>query len=407
MPRFIIPLLMIAIIDIYAFQVFKTLGKGWVQRAIQIIYWMIPLVIVFFMVAEASQVKLGLSRSVSISLVAILFVAYITKLAVVGMLFFGDTMVYLGNIFKSFSDKDISLRSYTRPKFIKNLALIAGAIPFSTLLYGILRNAYRYSILRESVAIDNLPDDLVGLKIVQISDIHSGSFMFKEPIRKAINLINKEAADLVFFTGDLVNEKASEMDNLMDVFDKIKAKRGVYSVLGNHDYGDYAPWKDNDEKLANFARLQEIHKELGWDLLMNENRVLDVNNAKLGIIGVENWSAKGFRTNGDLAKAYKGTEATDVKLLLSHDPSHWDAEVNKKYKDIDLTFSGHTHGFQFGIVIPGFMKWSPAKYMYKQWSGLYKEGKQHIYVNRGLGMLGYPGRIGMLPEITVIELKKA
>ena len=246
-----------------------------------------------------------------------------------------------------------------------------------------------------------------ALKIVQISDVHAGSFTYKEPVRNAIDLINNEQADLVFFTGDLVNNTADEMDPYMDVFDKIRAKFGVFSVLGNHDYGDYVRWGSREERDANLERLKEVHKELGWNLLINEHRLIPIKGATVGVIGVENYSAKArFPKYGDLAAAYQGCEAS-LKLLLSHDPSHWEDQVIKDYKDIDITFSGHTHGMQFGIEIPGWIKWSPIKYMYKQWAGLYSQDKQFLYVNRGLGFLGYPGRVGILPEITVLELAKA
>ncbi len=253
--------------------------------------------------------------------------------------------------------------------------------------------------------IDGLAPSLRGLRIVQISDIHSGSFLFKDPVKTAIELINREEPDLVFFTGDLVNEVADEMTPFMDVFDRIRARFGVFSVLGNHDYGDYASWPDPESKTANLHKLKDIHRRLGWELLNNEHRILRINGAEVAVIGVENYSAwDRFPRHGDLAKAYSGAEKAGLKLLLSHDPSHWDAQVTKDFSDIQLTFSGHTHGMQFGIEVPGFIKWSPIKYLYRQWAGLYQKGSQYLYVNRGLGYLGYPGRVGILPEITVVEL---
>lgn len=408
--------------DVYAFQGLRTLLKDlpvvW-SRLITVLYWLIPILLIFMVWMIRTDNRDLLSKTAWAYFFPFIMIAYVSKLVMAGALLIGDIGVWISRISVFLANKQTFLPFLQNPdydtasgltnpgrsKFLARFALILGAIPFTTLIHGIIRNAYRYRVLRETVTLDNLPAQLDGLKIIQISDIHSGSFTLKEPIRKAIRLINQENADLVFFTGDIVNSKAEEMDNYMDVFDKIESKHGVYSVLGNHDYGDYGDWKDHQEKEDNFERMKQVHKELGWNLLLNENRILDINGKKLSVIGVENWAANHrFRTAGDLQKAYEGADAP-VKLLLSHDPSHWDAEITKEFKDIDITFSGHTHGFQFGIEIPGFIKWSPSKYLYKQWAGLYQKDNQYIYVNRGLGFLGYPGRVGMLPEITVMELK--
>lgn len=409
--RIVITLLMVIVIDVYAFQVFKTLGRSsapWVQRAINVAYWSIPAFIGLLTLLTLARIEPQWGRNVVVYGRAFFFLLYIAKFLMAGVLLMGDAVAIGAKLIDWVSGNRTALADAGRRQFVKNLALAAGAIPFGTLVYGMVRNAYRYTVERVAVKIDNLPDALEGLKIVQISDVHSGSFTFKEPVKHAIDLINGEAADLVFFTGDLVNDRSDEMLPYIDVFDKITAKHGVFSVLGNHDYGDYAQWNSDAEKAENLEQLKRIHGQLGWQLLLNENRILTINGAQLGIIGVENWSAKGrFRSEGDLAKAYTGVESAAVKLLLSHDPSHWDAEVNQAYKDIDVTFSGHTHGMQFGVKIPGLINWSPSKYLYKQWAGLYQKGKQYIYVNRGLGFLGYPGRVGMLPEITVLELQKA
>ena len=293
-----------------------------------------------------------------------------------------------------------------RSKFLIKAGLILGSLPLISLVYGLFRNPYRYKLYTAKVPIKGLPSALDGLRIVQISDIHSGSFTFKEPIKNAIEIINQQKADLVFFTGDLVNSVASEMESYVDIFDKISSKYGIYSILGNHDYGDYHRWNSMAAKLANMDLLKDIHKRLGWQLLLNEHKVLNIEGASVGIIGVENISGKlHFKVYGDLSKANQHCPDCDVKILLSHDPSHWDKEVTKDYKDIDLTLSGHTHGMQFGIEIPGWIKFSPIQFVYKKWAGLYKEGNQYLYVNRGLGFLGYPGRVGILPEITLLELK--
>jgi hypothetical protein len=229
--------------------------------------------------------------------------------------------------------------------------------------------------------------------------------MSREPLERAVSMINKLNADLVLFTGDLVNNKTDEAFDFVPVLKKIKAKKGVFSVLGNHDYGDYAEWPSEEMKKKNMDKMYQVHKEMGWDLLLNENRVVEENNESIDIIGVENWSASNrFPKYGDLKKAHQET-STSFKILLSHDPSHFDAQVNTEYQDIDLTLSGHTHGMQFGVEIPGF-KWSPSQWVYKQWAGLYSKKNQYLYVNRGLGFLGYPGRVGIWPEITLLELKK-
>ena len=256
------------------------------------------------------------------------------------------------------------------------------------------------------MAFSNLPAAFKGLKIVHISDIHSGSFTDKQAVMKGVEKIMKEKPDLILFTGDLVNNTADEMADYMDVFDKLNAPMGVYSTLGNHDYGDYVHWENPEAKKANLERLKVIHHKLGWRLLVNEHVILEngQENDKIALIGIENWSAKSsFPKYGDMKKAYEGTSEYPFKILMSHDPSHWDAEVRTKYPDVDLMLAGHTHGMQFGVEVPGF-KWSPVQYVYRQWAGLYEQAHQKLYVNRGYGFIGYPGRVGILPEITVIEL---
>jgi predicted MPP superfamily phosphohydrolase len=269
-----------------------------------------------------------------------------------------------------------------------------------------LRNAYNYQFRNIPISFANLPAAFDGFKIVQISDIHSGSFTRTEPIQEVIEKINALNVDLILFTGDIVNNVADEMLPYKQVFNKLRAKHGVMSITGNHDYGDYAPWNSVEEKKDNFRRLVQTHKDMGWDILMNEHRLIEKNGEKIAVLGIENWGAKmHFPKYGKMELAHAGTENIPFKLLLSHDPSHWDAQVRPEYPDIDLTLSGHTHGFQFGIDNK-FLKWSPVQWAYRQWAGLYQEGKQFLYVNRGFGFLGYPGRIGIMPEITVIELKK-
>lgn len=295
--------------------------------------------------------------------------------------------------------------SIPRSVFLKRLALIVGGTVLTGFLYGI-SNRYNYQVKRIKLSFDNLPEAFRGLKIVQISDVHSGSFDNHEAVAKGTQKIMDENPDIIFFTGDLVNDRADEIQPYTDIFSKLRAPLGVYSTLGNHDYGDYVQWPSEEAKKLNLDTLKRTHGEMGWKLMMNEHVVLERGEDKIAIVGIENWGAKaGFPKYGDMSKAYSGLAEKNIpfKILLSHDPSHWDNQVLQEYKDIDLTLSGHTHGMQFGIEIPGF-KWSPVKYVYKNWAGLYQQDKQHLYVNRGFGFLGYPGRLGILPEITVIEL---
>ncbi len=291
----------------------------------------------------------------------------------------------------------------TRSVFLSWIGFALGGGLFGTLLYG-FTNKYNYQVKKIKLAYDNLPSAFKGLKILQISDVHAGSFMDRSAVQKGIEKILNENADIIVFTGDMVNDRADEMYSYIDVFNQLKAPMGVYSVLGNHDYGDYFAWPSAEEKNENLIRLKKIHEQLGWKLLLNEHVVFERDQQQIALLGVENWSAKArFPKHGKLSEAYAGTEQIPFKVLLSHDPSHWDAEVRTGFSDIDLTLSGHTHGMQFGVEIPGF-KWSPVQYVYQQWAGLYQESRQKLYVNRGFGFIGYPGRIGILPEITVITL---
>jgi len=293
--------------------------------------------------------------------------------------------------------------SISRSLFLSWLGIGVGGGLFGTLLYG-FGNKYRYRVEKLKLHFENLPDAFRGMKMVHISDIHSGSLEDHAAVKKGIQKIQELKPDIVFFTGDLVNNTATEMEDKIELFSSIQAPMGVYSILGNHDYGDYVQWGSPDEKKQNLDALKATHAKLGWRLLLNENISIEKDGQTLGLIGIENWGARAnFSKYGDLKKAYQGAEDHSFKILLSHDPSHWEAQVCKEYNDIDLMLSGHTHGMQFGVEIPGF-RWSPVQYVYKQWGGLYKNNHQHLYVNRGFGFLGYPGRVGILPEITVIEL---
>ena len=294
----------------------------------------------------------------------------------------------------------------SRRQFLDSIFLGIAGLPFLAFIHGMVKTAHDYKLWKVKVPIKNLPAALEGLKIIQISDIHSGSFSDKEPLKKAVELINSLKPDLFFFTGDLVNNKASEYLPYIEVFKDIKAEYGQYSILGNHDYGDYLEWDTPGLKNENFQSVKDYHRQSNWDLLCNENRILDIRGEKLALIGVENWGAKmHFTRQGNLKKAYRGVEEITTKILLSHDPSHWDAEVREQCQDIQLTLSGHTHGMQFGVENKWF-RFSPVQWFYKQWAGLYSEADQHIYVNRGFGYIGYPGRIGIRPEIAVLTLMK-
>jgi predicted MPP superfamily phosphohydrolase/uncharacterized membrane protein YsdA (DUF1294 family) len=291
-----------------------------------------------------------------------------------------------------------------RRRFIRQAGLSLAAIPFSSLLYGITKGKYNFKVRELKIDFINLPKSFDGFKIVQISDIHLGSFDSIEAIEEAVKMINYQNADVILFTGDLVNNDSREVIPFVSEFKKLKAKRGVYSVLGNHDYGDYKTWDTEEQKEENNRLLHDLQDQMNFKLLNNDCVVFENNGEKIGLYGVENWGHKPFPQRADLDKALKGEEDLPFKLLMTHDPTHWAKKVVSHPVHFDLTFSGHTHGMQMGVDIPGF-KWSPIKYLYPQWAGLYQEAKQYLYVNRGFGFVGFPGRAGIWPEITVIELK--
>lgn len=302
----------------------------------------------------------------------------------------------------------VNPHAISRLKFLNYVAVGMAAIPFVSFIYGMVKGAFNYKVHSVKMILPNLPSEFNGLKIVQISDIHSGSFVSVSPLEEAVKIVMEQNADIIFFTGDLVNNKSNEVLPFIDVLKKVKAPMGVYSTLGNHDYGDYISWESQSAKSQNLQNLKDIHASLGWKLMMNEHVALKKGESEIALIGIENWGGNlNFPKYGDMKKAHAGTEKYPVKLLLSHDPSHWNMQVTEEFKDVDITFSGHTHGFQFGIEIPGLIKWSPSQFVYKEWAGLYTKEKQHLYVNRGLGFLGYPGRVGIMPEITVMELYNA
>ena len=406
--NFGIVILILFMVDLYVFQAVRLATQHLApltQRILHTAYWLI------FAITAGTFILASATRGTPPSafqtyLASTLFIVFASKLVVVAFLMIDDVLRVGKLALNGLSDE--TPFDPSRNRFISQLGLVVAAIPLSAFIYGMVKGAYDYRVKRVTLRFPNLPEAFDGYKMLQISDLHTGSFTSTEPLQEAVRIINKQEADLVFFTGDLVNNLASEVESHIPALSQIKAKDAVYSVLGNHDYADYVrEWPHPNAKQDNLKRMVETHAEMGWQLLMNENRLIEKNGEKIAILGVENWGNRvGFPKYGRLEEAYKGTEGTPFKVLLSHDPSHWDGEVNQKYDDIDLTLSGHTHGMQFGVNIPGF-KWSPVQYVYKQWAGLYKKGKQHLYVNTGLGFIGYPGRVGFLPEITVFELKRA
>ncbi|HEX8429336.1 metallophosphoesterase [Hymenobacter sp.] len=298
-----------------------------------------------------------------------------------------------------------------RSEFLSKLALVVAAVPFVSLIWGVVKGGTDYQVKRVTLRFPNLPASFDGFKLLQISDLHTGSFASTEPLQRAVALINQQNADLVVMTGDLVNNIATEVEDHIPTLAQIQSKLPKLSILGNHDYADYVDWTEQggiEAKRANLERLKRNHAQIGWKLLLDETHHLERNGEKIAILGIQNWgAAMRFPKYGNLAKAHAAVEPdAPFKILLSHDPSHWDAQVRPEFPDIDLMLSGHTHGMQFGINLP-FLKWSPVQYVYKQWAGLYQQGKQYLYVNTGLGFLGYPGRVGFLPEITVFELRRA
>ena len=410
--RFLILLAVLLLIDFYFFQALKTIAVDWSEMKRNIAfrtYWAITAFsFVFGVFTILTYQHPLLPKFVYLYTNCLIFIIVVSKLIGSLFLMIDDVQRLIQWIVSLFNQNKSELNSVkngiSRAKFLSYGALTLAAVPLVSMIYGMIKTAFDFTIRREKIILGNLPDAFNGLKIIQISDIHSGSFASGDAFKKAVEMINAEKPDLVFFTGDLVNDRSDEAEPFVEIWKDLKAEFGIFSTLGNHDYGDYVQWGSPQLKAQNLERLKEIHKEMGWDLLMNEHRILSKDGASIGILGVENWGAAlRFPRKGDMKKAKLNMPDVPVKLLLSHDPSHWKAQITKNHQDIDVAFAGHTHGFQFGIEIPGF-KWSPSQYVYKQWAGLYSEGNQHIYVNRGLGFLGYLGRVGIKPEISVIEL---
>jgi predicted MPP superfamily phosphohydrolase len=402
--RLIILFVIIAIVELYAFQVIKTVTKS---KWILIVYAVISVAAIVFITYELMKFdrSVGQTKATLITL-GLLLLVLLPKLVLTFVLLLEDvTRILIGTVTHFMGHNSDSFLPERR-KFVSQVAIGLAAVPFLSLIYGMTIGKYNYKVIRQTLFFPDLPDAFDGFKITQISDIHSGSFDDENKIRYAIDLINEQEADLLLFTGDIVNAKADEMHPWIDIFKGIKTHEyGKYSILGNHDYGAYLDWKSEKAKADNFVAIKDLHRQIDFKLMLNENVKIKKGKDEIALIGVENWG-KHFGEFGDIDKASENVTATDFKILMSHDPSHWEYIVKQHPKNIQLTLSGHTHGMQFGIEIPGYFKWSLAKYIYKQWAGLYEEFGRYVYVNRGFGFHAYPGRVGIMPEITVFELKK-
>ena len=403
--------LIMAAIDLYVFQVVKMLCSSTSQKTKTIIftaYWAlsIAIIILFLLLPllNTDRWPKNLRNYLFVTIIGFFFAKVLAS-----VFFLVDDLRRLIQwavakiFFRNTEGESEVSEGISRSAFLSWLGIGIGGTLITSLIYG-FSNKYNYHIRHIPLAFSNLPPAFKGMKIVQISDVHSGSFDNKKAVDRGIQKILDLKPDLILFTGDLINDRATEMYGYEDVFARLKAPLGVFSTLGNHDYGDYVKWPTEGARDQNIEDLKKIQAGMGWRLLMNEHVVLEKDGQEIALIGIENWSAKArFPKHGKMWEAYPGAEKYPFKILMSHDPSHWDAEVRPKYGDIDLTLAGHTHGMQFGIEIPGF-RWSPVKYVYDEWAGLYESGKQKLYVNRGFGFIGYPGRVGILPEITLIEL---
>lgn len=411
------------LIDTYVYQAVRYLSRSAsdsTQRTIAFIYWGFTILSLVAYIAMQLLPADSLSRQVRTFIWAGIAIPYFSKVFAVIFILVDDigrffrwivSLFYKPEVREAVVDSTSAAIPATgvipRSEFLMKTALIAGSIPLVGFSWGILSGAHDYRIRRIKLPLKNLPSGFNGMTIAQISDIHSGSFFNKTAVKGGVEMLMGQKPDMVFFTGDLVNSKADEVNSYIDVFDKVKAPMGVYSTLGNHDYGRYVQWPSPQAERQNVLNVIAAHKQMGWNIMLDEHKILEQNGDKIALIGVQNlgFGPAALRM-GNLAKAYQGTQEYPVKLLLSHDPTHWDAEVRPRFSDIDVTFSGHTHGAQFGVEV-GDVRWSPAQYFYRQWAGLYQDGDQRLYVNRGYGYIGYPGRVGILPEITIFELVKA
>jgi predicted MPP superfamily phosphohydrolase len=407
--------ILLILIDIYIYKAIRSVSWKWKNNkylSFTYIWWGYTLLLIIgVFISIFFNIKF-LLRSI---ILVVFFLTFVSKIFILLFLITDDlrrSFIWIKRKLKSKPRGEKSMDStyqqaIPRSEFIIKAGTLVAALPLASLTYGVVSSAYDYRIKRKTLFLPNLPKAFDGITLGQLSDIHSGSFYDKKAVLGGVEMLLKEKPELVFFTGDLVNNLASEMRDYQDIFSKVKAPLGVYSILGNHDYGDYFFGKGGSAaKSKNLADVKVTHKNMGWDLLLNENRRIKIEGEEIAVLGIENWGVGRFAKYGQMDKAIKNTDDVPVKLLLSHDPSHWRAQILPQYPQIDAMFSGHTHGMQFGIVTEKF-QWSPAQYVYKEWAGLYQEGAQQLYVNVGYGFLGYPGRVGMLPEITIFELRRS
>jgi predicted MPP superfamily phosphohydrolase len=397
--------LVLLVIEIYAYQAVKTLIKAkWFLLA----YAVISLLLLVFIVYSFTQFdrSVGQTKQTMFTM-GLLLLVYVPKIVMSIVLLGEDVFRMAAGSVNYFIDKSANTGFLpSRRKFVSQVGLGLAAIPFLSLIYGIFEGRYNYKVIKQAIYFPDLPDAFDGFTITQISDVHSGSFDNSEKINYAIDLVNEQNSDMILFTGDIVNTHAKEMHPWIDTFNRIaKPKYGKYSVLGNHDYGEYVTWPTQVAKDENFDAIKNLYGQIGFTLLLNEHTFIEKDGDKIALVGVENWGHN-FKQAGDLKKASQHLTKEDFKILMSHDPSHWDHVVQHDEKNFHLTLSGHTHGMQFGIEIPGYIKWSLAQYVYKQWAGLYENAGRYVYVNRGFGFHAYPGRVGIMPEITVVKLIK-
>lgn len=404
--RWIISILFFLIFQWYSYQAIKTFTSN---RWLLFAYFLFVIMVVGNLLFYTVVLERSTSNEPRIMYAIGFFISLFVFQILVTILLLGEDIFRIPQgIYAYFSKMPDQVQFLPqRRKLISQIAIGLASIPFASLLYGMFRGKYNFKVLSYKLEYDDLPEAFEGFKIAQISDIHSGSFDNPKKVQYGVDLVNAQDADVVFFTGDLVNNRAEEILPWIQTFKKINAKHGVYSILGNHDYGDYSPWESPEAKKKNMEDLKKAQKKMGWDLLLNESRFIEKQGQRIAILGVENWGSGGFKKAGDLNKALSNVAAEDFKILMSHDPSHWEAEVIPHPFNIHLTLSGHTHGMQFGIEIPGWVKWSPIKWRYKQWAGIYEKLNQRLNVNRGFGYLAYPGRVGIWPEVTVITLNRA
>lgn len=403
--RFVILCALFLFIELYSYQAFRTLIK---LRWVLVAYQVISVLLLVFIIYSFSQVDRSVGQTKQFMFTTgLMLLIYVPKI-VLTLILFGEDVFRIGASIVNYFGYNAPRKEMMpdRRKFVSQLALGLAAVPFLSIIYGILEGKYNFKVIKQTIFFPDLPDAFDGFKITQISDVHSGSFDNPEKINYAIDLINQQESDMILFTGDIVNTHAKEMHPWLETFNRIKDyKYGKFSILGNHDYGEYVAWPSEKQKEENFEAIKNLYGQIGFKLLLNEHTYIQKGEDKIALVGVENWGVN-FKKAGDLNKASQNVDQKDFKVLMSHDPSHWEYEIKNHPKNFHLTLAGHTHGMQFGIEIPGYFKWSLAQYIYKQWAGLYETAGRYVYVNRGFGFHAYPGRVGIMPEITVIELKK-